>query len=409
MSVQRRPPTGVKLKKGQRPKWVVRYRPYPGAKERSKTFTYDEYDQPEKAAKDFDADQRSKIARGVWVDPADKRVTVGELTLEWVDMARTDGTKKVRTTFYKNLGDLCDMPIGAVRTSHVKEWFRQIRTGRPWANGRPLADSTARLALGHLKGLFARAEEDRMIERSPIPSSLKKTEMPDPRVEPRAVPSPELVRRMCAAAEAGGTFKKPIYDQKSLRPSPWLAMTIRLGADTGLRVGEISGLRWRDVDLDAKMLTVVEQRTVNAQTPVGLKTKRSYRQVPLSTLMARELANWKADIAPLPEDPVVPGAKGGGTSTASLTRYMRLVARLLDVPSSQTRFHGLRHLYASSMLAAGEPVTTVAAFIGDSVQTTNQTYAHFLPSAGAAARASLNALAGALRDDAPALRVVEGS
>lgn len=125
MSVQRRPPRGTKLKKGQRPKWVVRYRPYPGAKERSKTFTYDEYDQPEKAAKRFDADQQTKIAQGTWIDPAMQKITVGEIFERWMyNTSRRQATMDLYdNTLRRQLPPIAGYPAGQLTTKDVTDWY----------------------------------------------------------------------------------------------------------------------------------------------------------------------------------------------------------------------------------------------------------------------------------------------
>lgn len=402
MGVQRRPQAGTKLKKGQRPKWVVRYRPYPGAKEQSKTFSYSTHKQPEKAAKDFDADQRARIARGTWIDPDDEATTLGQLVEEWVDQAHNPGTRGVRAGLLANLGKLEDMPIGRIRSSNVTDWVATLRRGRPWKGGKPLADITVEMHLGRLKGIFDRAVEDGMLGRTPVPASLRKTAMAGKSIDVRAVPTPDDVKRMCAAADAGGTLTVAQGNRKRLSASPWLSMVIRLGVDTGLRVGEVSGLLWRDIDLDARTLRVERQCINRFGAYSGLKTKRSRRTVPLSNAMVRELADWRRG----DDDPVVPGATGRGTSSQDLSRRMRMVGDVAGLGDRLSRFHGLRHLYASSLLAAGEPITTVAALIGDTVQTTSGVYAHWLPGAQEAARSSVNSLAGSVRDQGASLRVV---
>lgn len=397
MSIQRRPPTGTKLKKGEKVRWIVRYRD-PAGREHSRTF--DRQDD----AKDFDADQATKLARGTWIDPADEKTTVANLVDEWVDQAHNPGTKGVRAGFRANLGDLAHMPIGKVRPSHVTAWVNTLRTGRPWKGGQPLADITVEMHLGRLKGIFHRAVEDGLVGRTPIPSTLRKSAMVDKRVDDRAVPTPKQVKMMCAAAEEGGALPDGgmVNGRVKLCPSPWLAMAIRLGADTGLRVGEVAGLVWSDVDLDGRSVTVRRQCIRRAGDYSALKTRRSRRVVPLSTPMSRELSEWVRG----EDDPVVPGPSGRGVSSQRMVAWMRMVSEVSGLDARVCRFHGLRHLYASSLLAAGEPITTVAALIGDTVQTTSGTYAHWLPGAQDAARASINAAAGLVRDDVPSLRVV---
>lgn len=402
MSIQRRPKTG-RPAKGQPVKWIVRYRD-PAGKEHSKTFD------TQAAAKDFDADQAAKLTRGTWIDPADEKTTLAQLVDEWVEQTNNTGTRGVREGFRANLGDLANMPIGKIRSSHVKEWATALHRGRPWKGGRPLADTTVGQHISRLKGILDRAVEDGLIAKSPVPSTLKASILQDREVQEREVPTFDQVKALCRAAEEGGSFAdrhvKRVCGRKKLRPAPWLAMAIRLGVDTGLRAGELSGLQWQDVDLDARTVRVERQCIKRLGSCSGLKTRRSRRVVPLSRAMVRELEGWAADRGPT--DPVVPGPRGRGTSSVHLSQWMRVLGAVVGLDDRLWRFHGLRHLYASSMLQSGEPITTVAALIGDSVQTTSRVYAHWLPGAQDAARSSVENLAGSVRDDAPVLRVVDG-
>lgn len=404
MSIQRRPKTG-KPAKGQPVKWIVRYRD-PSGKEHSKTFSTATHDAPEKAAKAFDADQATKLARGTWIDPADEKTTLGQIVDEWVELSRTDGTRGVRSGFRSNLGDLADMPIGRIRAGHITAWIKDQRDGRPWKAGRPLADITIKMNLSKLKSIFDHAVEDQLIARSPITSTLARQAVWGMKVEKRKVPTFDEVKLLCRTAEKGGDIpvESTVSGRKKLRPSPWLAMAIRLGVDTGLRVGELAGLQWRDVDLTAGTLTVRRQCINAAGKTSPLKTANSVRTVPLSSAMVAELSA----VVRGPGDPVVPGARGRGSSSQDMTRHMRLLAAVSGVDRARAKFHGLRHLYASSMLQAGEPITTVAALLGDTVPTVGAVYAHWLPGAQDAARASVEALAGSVRDDGPVLRVVDG-
>lgn len=396
--VQRRPPHGDPPP-GKKVVFIARYRD-PSGRQRSKSFA------KEKDAKQFERDQETKLARGMWINPDDEKTTVVELVDEWIGQARTDGTKGVLEGFRANLGPLAKMPIGAVRPSHVRAWVMDLRDGRPWKDGKPLADLTVDMHIGRLKTVMDRAVDDRMINRSPVTKSLRREVMADKMVDVRQVPSPEQVRLMCRVATAGGLVPKEsrplVKNRRALPPSPWMATAIRLGVDTGLRVGEMSGLLWKDVDLEERTISVRRSCGGKLQVYGPLKTVRAEREVPLSTPMVRELAGLVRG----PDDPVIEGASGRGTSSQNMSGWMRVLGLVAGVDGRLHRYHGFRHLYASSLLLAGEPITTVAALIGDSVPTTSRVYAHFMPGAAEATRSSINRLAGLVRDQAPSLRVV---
>ena len=161
-----------------------------------------------------------------------------------------------------------------------------------------------------------------------------------------------------------------------------------VAAATGMRRGELLGLRWRDVDLDAARLSVRQQYTRQGN---GLgfgppKSKKSIRTIDVdeeTVELLREQQErqrfqrrgWKtayrADLDLVfcrpggsPEDPTIIGR-----------RFTRRVRRLATVPV--IGLHGLRHTHATLLLEAGVDVKTVSERLGhDNVQTTLDLYGH---------------------------------
>ena len=161
-----------------------------------------------------------------------------------------------------------------------------------------------------------------------------------------------------------------------------------LAAATGMRRGELLGLRWRDLDLDAARLLIRQQFTRQGNS-VGFgppKSKKSVRTVDLdgeTVGLLREQqerqrferralgAAYRTDLdlvfcrrGGLPEDPNVIGR-----------RFVRRVRNLATVPV--IALHGLRHTHATLLLEAGVDVKTVSERLGhDTVQTTLELYGH---------------------------------
>ncbi|WP_282940428.1 tyrosine-type recombinase/integrase [Corynebacterium auriscanis] len=77
---------------------------------------------------------------------------------------------------------------------------------------------------------------------------------------------------------------------------------------------------------------------------------------------------------------------------------------------SEISFHGLRHYFASTLLADGVALQIVSTVLGHGdIAVTARVYAHFMPGQVEQARAALGSVAGFLRDSAPALRGVNGA
>ena len=161
-----------------------------------------------------------------------------------------------------------------------------------------------------------------------------------------------------------------------------------VAAATGMRRGELLGLRWRDVDLNAARLSVKQQYTRQGNgLGFGLpKSKKSTRTIDVddeTIALLREQqerqrfdrrawgTGYRADLDLVfcrpggsPEDPNVIGR-----------RFARRVRNLATVPA--IGLHGLRHTHATLLLEAGVDVKTVSERLGhDTVQTTLELYGH---------------------------------
>lgn len=75
--------------------------------------------------------------------------------------------------------------------------------------------------------------------------------------------------------------------------------------------------------------------------------------------------------------------------------YLREGAAAAGLPVAPARpawsYHQLRHGFASRLLSAGVPISTVSQFLGHSALQTTETYSHLLPDSDAAVRAILDA------------------
>lgn len=171
-----------------------------------------------------------------------------------------------------------------------------------------------------------------------------------------------------------------------------LHLPVLIAATTGLRRGEVLGLRWGDVDLEARTLTVSRSLCKTKESGVIVKepkTKRSRRTIVLPSTTVDALLDQRRAIEPAPDDYVVSGCKGGywGPEQFS-TEYCRTVKAL----GFTYRFHDMRHAHASQLLALGTPVPVVSARLGHSdAATTLRVYAHALPGQDGAAVAALDA------------------
>ena len=111
---------------------------------------------------------------------------------------------------------------------------------------------------------------------------------------------------------------------------------------TGLRRGELLGLKWEDIDLTAGVIRVRRQvsRIDGKIVEAPLKTKNAYRTVTISP-QAVEVLN--AQKAKTNDEYVFPSPNGGPISPDSVNNMLKRVLKRAGIP--RVRFHDLRHPY----------------------------------------------------------------
>lgn len=162
-----------------------------------------------------------------------------------------------------------------------------------------------------------------------------------------------------------------------------------LALHTGMRRSELLGLRWSDVDLEGGSLEVRRGLTAASGGAVVAATKRpsSRRKIDLSetalsALHAHRKCQREEELAsPIwqPTNYVFAGRAGGHLSPHTVRTSFAALVRQVGLPE-ETRFHDLRHTFATLSLAAGTDIKTVSEMLGHSdTSTTLRIYAHVLP------------------------------
>jgi integrase len=161
---------------------------------------------------------------------------------------------------------------------------------------------------------------------------------------------------------------------------------------TGLRQGELLGLSWRDVDLEAGTIRVRQalQRNRSGLVLVEPKSATSHRTVALPGVVVtalrshrmRQLQERLAAAGRWPDDPrdlVFLSTVGTPLEGVNVTR--RFQALLADAGLPRQRFHDLRHACATLLLAQGVAPRVVMETLGHSqISLTMNTYSHVVPS-----------------------------
>jgi integrase len=261
------------------------------------------------------------------------------------------------------LPHLGDVPLDELDVRTIEATYATLLT-RGGRSGRPLAPRTVAYAHAVLHRALVDAVRLGVVDVNSAAAATLPRRAADGRAPRRLrVWDAEQVRRFLAVSA-----DHPLAEL-------W---AVALG--TGLRRGELLGLRRGDVDLDAARLTVavaVAQvgHTVQLKHPKTGRTRTlSLDPATTSHLERRLQANRTA-----PADaPLFAAADGGHLLPQRVSDTWRGYVRTLDLPP--IRLHDLRHTHATLLLAAGVPVKVVSERLGHTkIAMTLDVYAHVLP------------------------------
>jgi integrase len=323
------------------------------------------------------------------------KVTLGAWLTSWVETSIRPSCRPATYTRYVGIikASICKAPIASLplqklRASHLEAYYASLSG--------TFSPSTLTLHHAILHRALRKAVKDRVLVANPASDLDEK---------PRRVrdKSAEAQKHFWTATEA----RAFLAAAKAAGPQP--AALFALALDCGARKGELVGLRWADVDLDAATIRIVHQLlrsgefgplkagkprtiTIGAETVALLRAHRAHQaEIKIRNrlyyrdhglVFAKEWGDLHGRAHTL----------GGPLQANNLGQ--REYARVIKAAGVKPiKFHGLRHTCATLLLQAGQPVHVVAERLGHAqVSITYEVYAHVLPDQQKDAAASLAAL-----------------
>ncbi len=211
---------------------------------------------------------------------------------------------------------------------------------------------------------------------------------------------PEVERRTLNVDEAARFLE-------AVQTDPLAAAHIA-GLSLGMRIGEVLGLKWEDIDFDRATVSVRRSlQRDHGQLMLGeLKTESSRRTLPMPTvaadaLLAHRACQRQARVQPGPpwQGLVFASEKGMPLEGTNVLRSLQRTLAAAGLP--RIRFHDLRHSCASLLFAQGVEPKTVQTILGHSrIGTTLDVYTHIA--------ASERAVSSVLRDAATTMNRLLG-
>jgi integrase len=342
-------------------RWQVRYRDANG---RQKKENFDRKPPANDRAKEVGAD----LLRGVHFDPKAGRVSLGAYAVErWLPAQvhlRRNSIDLYRSHLLKHIvPKLGDRQIRAIARTDLKAFVASL--------GAELAPATVTTVYAVLRTMMAGAVDDGLIPANPC------SRVPLPLVEPRV-----LQPLTAAQVQALAAAITPRYE-----------VAVWLGACAGLREGEVFGLLASRVLFLQRRLLVEEQGQNGVMAP--LKTKASKAPVPLDDFVLNKIAAHLKAHPVTANGLVVTNRSGKMLRRGGFGWCWQEAVKAAGLPKG-TRFHDLRHAYASLLIAENlHPKVIQARLRHATLAETMDTYGHLFPEHEEAGRGAFDAAFGA--------------
>ena len=350
--------------------YVVHYRD-PSGKQRTQSF------KSEKEAKQFAASVETDKVRGLFVAPTGGRVKLGErwAIYEKASVDLRNSTRARNHSYAENhiLPRFGKVRIGDITKDDVQQWVNELV-----ASG--LAPATVQKFHQLLARVLQDAVDARLLASTPcVRIRLPKSDHVEQRfLEPHEV---ELLSNC--------------IDER-------FRVWVLLSAYSGLRVGELFGLRRSRLDLVAGKVSV-RQTLVDVNGTLEWhepKTRAGNRDVPLPRFLVDELLEQTAGLSP--DDLVFEAPYGGPIRPGNFRRRIWAPA-IADAGLEPLRIHDLRHTAVAFWIAVGASPKEIAVRAGHrSVVTVLDRYGHLLLTHEDHVTSALDAMArGAARASKP--------
>jgi integrase len=278
--------------------------------------------------------------------------TFAEVSEEWLRYIERDRERKPSTVRdYRSvlnarlLPAFGERPIESITTQDIESW-RQSLDG--------LSNRSKNKLLIQLHGIFRRAQRLYGLDSNPVALIERHPQRSSGDIQ---VFAPEEVWALVRAASNGRD-----------------AAIFLTAAFTGLRMGELLALRWRDVDFAGSTIRV---RTSYAGGQLTTPKSGKVRSVPMAPDVAARLAsltqrpNWTGE-----DDLVFAGDGGEYLSDSGLRQRYKSALRRAGL--RPLRFHDLRHTFGTRMITKAD-IRRVQEWMGHADVQTTMKYLHYAP------------------------------
>ena len=293
-------------------------------------------------------------------------MTTKELLVEWLESYQKEHIKARTYSRYQGLISMHIIPtfgaksITEITRRDIQEFLAQQKKGGNIRNGEKLSATSTNMMLSILNLAFEYACDMEYIEENPC-MRVRRTKSEQKKIEAFTVEEQRAIE-----------IEISYSDDRRLHG-------ILLCLYTGLRIGELIGLTWNDVDLERGVIkitkTVYREKDESGTWQLCVdtpKTKASDRVIPLpeyiTYMLRQDHENAKTPY-------IVENKKG---ERMSIRSYQYIFEKLTERAGvRKLNFHALRHTFATRAIECGMDIKTVADIMGhQNASITLNRYAH---------------------------------
>lgn len=309
----------------------------------------------------------AELNRGEYIEPT--KMTVKEFLEMWLEDEVKPNRKVSTYDIYHSvitnhlIPGIGNIPLHQLGPIHIHQLMKSL-------SNKDISSTTAKYSVRTLKVALNWAVKMQLIPKNPAANIRISTRSTGSGMK---VWTDEEVNRFLQAAKGSKFY-----------PAFYLAIT------TGMRMGELLGLKWTDIDFDRGTISI--RRTLQ-RTSAGLqlieqtKTAKSRRLISISPstveVLKKHQVEQKKEMIQYNYrdvyDLVFTSRTGKPIEPRNLREYFSLITKKAGLPP--IRFHDLRHTHATLLLKQGVHPKIVSERLGhSSISMTLDTYSHVIPS-----------------------------
>lgn len=313
-----------------------------------------------KAAEVFVTETLSQKNMG-YIPPINNNIIFKDFILKWFNEYKVNNISiNTRTNYLSRINTHIIPGLGSYKLTDITNIVIQDFYNSLINKG--LKASSVKKIMETLNSCFKYAKTNKLIYV--LPTDIEKVKAEKPKIE-------------YWSKEEIDFFLDKIKDE-------YLYLPIFLEVLTGLRIGELCGLRWNDINLNDGYINVRNQVIYDRDNKILLlseilKTSTSNRKISIPKILIAYLQSIKCEIKPNSSDFVIKNRDGFMCNPRNLSmNFTKNISKYKD-DLHQISFHGLRHTHATLLIKNGENIKVVSQRLGHKdITVTLNTYTHIM-------------------------------